>query len=31
VVRIDIDKDIHGWTPHPGMADDLGNTIENRT
>lgn len=31
VVRIDIDKDIHGWTPHPGMADDLGKTIENRT
>jgi type I restriction enzyme R subunit len=31
VVRIDIDKDIHGWTPSPGMIDDLGNAIENRT
>lgn len=31
VVRIDIDKDIHGWTPPPGMTDDLGNAIENRT
>jgi Type I site-specific restriction-modification system, R (restriction) subunit and related helicases len=30
VVRIDIDKDIHGWTPPPGMTDDLGNEIENR-
>lgn len=30
VVRIDIDKDIHGWTPPPGMKDDLGNQIEQR-
>lgn len=31
VVRIDIDKDIEGWTPTPGMTDDLGNEIEERT
>ncbi|TPQ26554.1 EcoAI/FtnUII family type I restriction enzme subunit R [Methylomonas koyamae] len=31
VVRIDIDKDIQGWTPPPGMTDDLGKAIENRT
>jgi type I restriction enzyme, R subunit len=31
VVRIDIDKDIHGWTPLPGMKDDLGEEIEQRT
>jgi len=31
VVRIDIDKDILGWTPPMGMKDDLGNEIENRT
>ncbi|MCP4494161.1 MAG: DEAD/DEAH box helicase family protein [Gammaproteobacteria bacterium] len=31
VVRIDIDKDIHGWTPPPGMKDDLGHEIEGRT
>ena len=31
VVRIDIDKDIHGWTPPPGMVDDLGREIEDRT
>jgi len=30
VVRIDIDKDIFGWTPPPGMKDDLGNAIESR-
>lgn len=30
VVRIDIDKDIHGWKPPPGMKDDLGEVIENR-
>ena len=30
VVRIDIDKDILGWTPPPGMKDDLGNEIERR-
>ncbi|HMQ79214.1 MAG TPA: DEAD/DEAH box helicase family protein [Ignavibacteria bacterium] len=31
VVRIDIDKDVDGWTPPPGMTDDLGAEIENRT
>lgn len=31
VVRIDIDKDIFGWTPPPGMKDDLGQEIEDRT
>ena len=31
VVRIDIDKDIHGWTPPPDMTDDLGEEIEQRT
>ncbi len=31
VVRIDIDKDIYGWTPSPGMKDDLGQEIEGRT
>ena len=31
VVRSDIDKDIEGWTPPPGMTDDLGNEIEART
>ncbi len=30
VVRIDIDKDIQGWTPPEGMKDDLGNEIEQR-
>lgn len=30
VVRIDIDKDIQGWTPPPGMTDDLGQEIEQR-
>src|SRR5262245_19745710 len=30
VVRIDIDKDIEGWTPPPGMKDDLGQEIEQR-
>jgi type I restriction enzyme, R subunit len=30
VVRIDIDKDILGWTPPEGMKDDLGNKIERR-
>jgi type I restriction enzyme R subunit len=30
VVRIDIDKDIYGWTPPPGMVDDLGKDIEDR-
>jgi len=31
VVKIDIDKDIEGWTPPKGMKDDLGQDIENRT
>lgn len=30
VVRIDIDRDLHGWTPPPGMVDDLGNQLEDR-
>lgn len=30
VVRIDIDKDVFGWTPPPGMKDDLGQEIEHR-
>jgi type I restriction enzyme R subunit len=30
VVRIDIDKDVRGWTPPPGMKDDLGQEIERR-
>jgi len=30
VVRIDIDKDIKGWTPPPGMKDDLGQELEQR-
>ena len=30
VVRIDIDKDLYGWTPPPGMKDDLGEDIETR-
>lgn len=30
VIRIDIDRDIEGWTPPPGMLDDLGNDIEER-
>jgi len=30
VVRIDIDKDLHGWTPPLGMKDDLGQEIEQR-
>lgn len=31
VIRIDIDKDLYGWIPPPGMKDDLGNEIEQRT
>jgi type I restriction enzyme R subunit len=31
VIRIDIDKDIYGWTPPAGMTDDLGKEIEGRT
>lgn len=30
VIRIDIDRDIEGWTPSPGMVDDLGSEIEHR-
>nr|CAA6829677.1 MAG: Type I restriction-modification system, restriction subunit R (EC [uncultured Thiotrichaceae bacterium] len=30
VVRINIDKDVEGWVPPPGMKDDLGNEIEKR-
>jgi type I restriction enzyme R subunit len=30
VVRIDLDKDLQGWRPPAGMADDLGQTIEDR-
>ncbi|MCP3682645.1 MAG: DEAD/DEAH box helicase family protein [bacterium] len=30
VIRIDIDKDIYGWTPPPGMTDDLGKPVEDR-
>ncbi len=30
VIRVDIDRDIEGWTPTPGMLDDLGNQIEER-
>ncbi len=30
VVRLDIDKDVLGWTPPKGMKDDLGNEIEQR-
>lgn len=31
VIRIDIDKDVDGWTPPEGMIDDLGAEIERRT
>ncbi|MBT5869273.1 MAG: DEAD/DEAH box helicase family protein, partial [Nitrospinaceae bacterium] len=31
VIRIDIDRDLYGWTPPPGMKDDLGQEIEERT
>jgi len=30
VVRINIDRDLEGWHPPPGMKDDLGNEIEQR-
>ena len=30
VVKIDIDKDVEGWTPPPGTVDDLGNPLEDR-
>ncbi len=31
VVRYHLDKDLIGWTPPPGMTDDLGREIEQRT
>lgn len=31
VVRYHLDKDLIGWTPEPGMTDDLGRDIEQRT
>ncbi|MDF7825509.1 DEAD/DEAH box helicase family protein [Pontiellaceae bacterium B12227] len=31
VVRYYLDKDLEGWTPPPGMTDDLGQEIEHRT
>lgn len=31
VIRIDIDRDLYGWTPPPGMKDDLGKLIGERT
>jgi type I restriction enzyme R subunit len=30
VIRIDIDKDVLGWTPPAGMVDDLGSPVEQR-
>ena len=30
VIRIDIDKDVLGWIPPPGMKDDLGQEVERR-
>jgi type I restriction enzyme, R subunit len=30
VIRIDIDKDVLGWTPPSGMVDDLGREVEQR-
>jgi len=30
VIRIDIDKDMYGWKPKPGMKDDLGQELEQR-
>lgn len=30
VIRIDIDKDIDGWIPPPGMIDDLGRQVPER-
>jgi type I restriction enzyme, R subunit len=30
VIRIDIDKDIEGWTPPAGMVDDLGQAVPER-
>lgn len=31
VIRIDIDKDVLGWSPPKGMKDDLGQDVEQRT
>ncbi|MEM9280257.1 MAG: DEAD/DEAH box helicase family protein [Verrucomicrobiota bacterium] len=31
VVRYYLDRDLIGWTPPPGMTDDLGEDIEQRT
>ena len=31
VIRYHLDKDLIGWTPPPGMTDDLGQRIEHRT
>ena len=31
MVRYHLDKDLIGWTPPPGMTDDLGKDIEQRT
>lgn len=31
VIRYHLDKDLIGWTPEPGMTDDLGKEIEHRT
>jgi type I restriction enzyme R subunit len=30
VVRYNLDKDVQGWRPTPGMTDDLGEEIEDR-
>jgi len=30
VIRINIDKDVEGWTPPPGMTDDLGREVPER-
>jgi type I restriction enzyme, R subunit len=30
VIKIDIDKDVQGWKPEPGMVDDLENPVEDR-
>jgi len=30
VIRIDIDKDVSGWRPHPGQLDKYGKLIEDR-
>ena len=30
VIRINIDRDVEGWTPPPGMVDDIGIEVEER-